>query len=219
LNFKFFWSEGLTFGLIKKNIEMKKIVLLIFLAFITVFAKAQEKEGELIYHVGAGPAIEGNHGMWGLNISNELSYFVHDRISINPSITFFNTIASFDHEPKVEKEYRQDHMSSLFTNVKLQIDLLKTSNDFRVGVAAGPTFQLGGSSYHRGFTTNESRELVSLGYEVEKHVRLGYITQVTFDWKNPNPNRRSSILVSMSSFDGYWPYYLMATYRLGFNLN
>ena len=118
-----------------------------------------------------------------------------------------------------EKEFRQNYASSLFANVKIQVDILRTAKNFKVGIAAGPAFQLGGTSYHRGFSMDVDNIMVSMGYEVEKHRRLGYVTELLFDWPNVDPNRRGSAAVSMSSFfSGYWPYYLMASYRLGFRL-
>lgn len=80
-----------------------------------------------------------------------------------------------------------------------------------MGLAVGPAFQLGGTSYHRGFTMDVDNIMVSMGYEVEKHRRLGYVTELIFDRPNVKPNRRGSAAVSMSSFSGYWPCYLMAT--------
>lgn len=199
---------------------MKKSAFFVLLALVAFFSNAQETDKRWIYRIGAGPAIEGNHGMLGLNITNELSYYLTDRMSINPSLTYFHTLTRFESQSDLEMPHREDYMSSLFTNVKIRIDLLRTSKDFRIALAAGPSFQLGGSSTHRGYTTQQENPetLVSLGYEVEKHARLGYVTEVTFDWQNAEPNRRSSASISMSSFSGYWPYYLMASYKLGFQL-
>lgn len=198
---------------------MKKHLLIPFLLMMVIqHLTAQEIQRKMVYSLGAGPAIEGDIGMWAINISNDLSYYVNERISINPNLTYFHTIAEFGAPSNERQEFRQDYASSLFAGIKLQADILKTEKDFKIGIAAGPSFQLGGTSYHQGFTTDEDQNIISTGYRVEKHARLGYTTQVIFDWKAPNPNRRTSAAISMSSFSGYWPYYLMATYRLGFQL-
>jgi hypothetical protein len=191
------------------------ILILIFLGII-VSVSAQEKDSRLIYRIGGGPAIEGNFGKIALNFSNELSIFVHDRISINPSITFFVSVANTDGWPNARdkgSEENNEFSSSMFTDVKFQFDLIKTKDDFKVGIAAGPSFQLGGDAMFRGYATNEFNELVAIGYEVNKYRRLGYVTQATFDWKDAK-NRRNTIGTSMSSFGGYWPYYLMVSYKI-----
>ena len=196
----------------------KHLLAAVLLLMVSQHLMAQEIQRKMIYSLGAGPAIEGDIGMWAINISNDLSYYLNDRISINPNLTYFHTIADFGASAAERKEFRQDYASSLFAGIKIKADILKTERDFRIGIAAGPSFQLGGTSYHQGFATDEDRNLISTGYRVEKHARLGYTTQVVFDWKSPNPNRRTSAAISMSSFSGYWPYYLMATYSLGFQL-
>lgn len=200
---------------------MKKILLITLLSFVIILTHAQEKTDKLIYRVGAGPVIEGNIGLLGINIMNELSYRVHDRISINPSLTYFNSVTDLDGyywTPMYDGKNVNEFSSSLFTDVKLQLDLIRTPNDFRLGIAFGPSYQFGGEAYHRGWFGNEQGQLESAGYEVTRFNRLGYVSQVTFDWKGANINRSNTLGISMSSFDGYWPYYLMVNYRLGFVL-
>ncbi len=196
---------------------MKKI-LSVFALFLCFQVHAQELQKKYVYHIGAGPAVEGDLGMWAIHFTNQFSYFLNDRLSINPSLTYFTSLGDIENLHLEDKEYQQDYASSFFANAKLQVDVLKTSRDFRIGIAAGPSFQLGGTSYHRGFTQDENRNLTSMGYEVEKHRRLGYVTELLFDWPHARPSRRGSATISMSSFSGYWPYYLMATYRVGFQL-
>jgi hypothetical protein len=169
-----------------------KILILIFLGII-VSASAQEKDSRLVYRIGGGPGIEGNIGKVALNFSNELSIFFHDRISINPSITYFVSVADTDGWPNTREkrsEEENEFSSSMFTDVKFQFDLIKTKNDFRLGVAAGPSFQLGGDATFRGYATNESNELVPLGYEVNKYRRLGYVTQLSFDWERSESQKK-----------------------------
>lgn len=197
---------------------MKKTVVLTFLLYLCFNARAQESQTKTVYYLGGGPAVEGDLGMWAIHFTNQFSYYLNDRVSLNPTLTFFSSLGDIENPHMDEKEFRQDYASSFFANIKIQVDVLRTTKDFRIGLAAGPSFQLGGTSNHRGFTTDIDNNLVSMGYEVEKHRRLGYVTELIFDWPNVKPNRRGSAAVSMSSFSGYWPYYLMATYRFGFQL-
>lgn len=196
---------------------MKKTIILAF--FILCFnVKAQDSQIKTVYYLGGGPAVEGNLGMWAIHFTNQFRYYLNNRISINPTLTYFSSLRDIENPHRDEKEFRQDYASSLFANVKIQVDVLRTAKNFKMGLAAGPAFQLGGTSYHRGFSMDVDNSMVSMGYEVEKHRRLGYVTELIFDWPNVKPNRRGSAAVSMSSFSGYWPYYLMVTYRLGFQL-
>lgn len=195
---------------------MKNITIFPFLLFFVLQSNAQEIHRRSVYHLGAGPAVEGDLGMWAIHFTNQFSFFLNNSVSLNPSLSYFSSVGDIETLHMEEKEFRQNYASSLFVNLKIQVDVLRTAKDF--GIAAGPTFQLGGTSYHRGFTMDVDNIMVSMGYEVEKHRRLGYVTELIFDWSNVNPNKRGSAAVTMSSFSGYWPYYLMASYRLGFQL-
>ncbi|MCH6197943.1 hypothetical protein MMU07_00015 [Aquiflexum sp. LQ15W] len=201
---------------------MKNITTTIFILFLISsisFGQESEKSNNMTYRIGTGVLVEGNVGMYGFNVINELSFKVKDRFSINPSLTFYHSIINADFNYTFPED-REQFVSGIFTDVRFQYDLIRTKKDFRVGLAFGPSFQFGGEAIHRGYHLNadEPRVEESLGFTVESHRRLGYVSQVTFDWQPANPNRRNTIGVSMSSFDGYWPYYLMVNYRLGFKL-
>lgn len=203
---------------------MSRVLLVLsFLAISFSNAVAQEgKQKELIYRIGAGPSIEGNWGFWAINFMNELSYYTTPRFSINPSLTYLVSVADFDlgggyWEPRMNGENTETFVSSLFTDIRFQYDIIKTDKDFRLGIGFGPSFQYGGDGVHGGWVLNEFGDYDSV-WRVERHVRLGYVTQVTFDWQCKNLNRRNTLGVSMSSFGGYWPYYLYVNYRIGFKL-
>ncbi|MDR7131743.1 hypothetical protein J2X69_004108 [Algoriphagus sp. 4150] len=197
---------------------MKKSLLVfsaLFLCFLHSSAFAQDKE-KLTYYVGIGPTVDGNGGLLGVNVSNELSFGLGKRISLNPSLTYYQSIKYWD-----EKEsYKQDNSSGLFTNVTLKYDVLKTKKDFRISLAFGPSFQLGSENGYGGTVLRFDgiENYYEKLFTVERFARLGYTQQIAFDWKSKNENRRNSAVVSMSSFSGYWPWYLMATYRMGFRL-
>lgn len=197
---------------------MKKSILLVLALFTfrfqsNVFAQTKEK---LTYYVGVGPAIDGNIGLWGVNISNELSFGLGKRTSLNPSLTYYQSIASFD----TFDEVKNDNSSGLFTNLTFKYDVLQTTNDFRISLAFGPSFQLGSQNTFSGtfFMEDVTGTYYEDRFDIESFARIGYTQQVAFDWKSKNENRRNSAVVSMSSFGGYWPWYLMATYRMGFKL-
>ncbi|GAA0878610.1 hypothetical protein GCM10009119_15780 [Algoriphagus jejuensis] len=196
---------------------MKKSVLALaflvtFFAQSTAFAQGDAK---LTYYVGVGPAIDGDIGLYGLNFSNELSFKLGERTSVNPSLTFYQSIKSFDNYD--DKNLEQDNSSGLFTNATFKYDLLKTKKNFRISLAVGPSFQIGSENYWVSTVYGENDQ-PDHRYSIERFSRLGYTQQIAFDWKSKNENRRNSAVVSMSSFDGYWPWYLMATYRIGFKL-
>ncbi|SNS66116.1 hypothetical protein SAMN06295967_11568 [Belliella buryatensis] len=203
---------------------MKRLIILAaFLSVFTFNTNAQEsREKELIYRIGVGPGIEGNAGLWTINLINELSYYATPRFSINPSFTFMASVEDFDlsgryWQPVLNGENTESFVASLFTDVRFQYDVIKTEKDFRLGIGFGPSFQYGGDGIHGGWGLNEFGNYSSF-WLVERHARLGYVTQVTFDWQGKNLNRRNTLGISMSSFEGYWPYYLMVNYRLGFKL-
>ncbi|WPR76394.1 hypothetical protein [Algoriphagus sp. NG3] len=199
---------------------MKKSLLLCF-ALVTYFIQSSalaQESNKLTFYVGIGPAIDGNLGLYGINVSNELSFGVGKRTSLNPSLTYYQSIKSFDNfdDPK----FGQDNSSGLFTNVTFKYDVLKTKNDFKISLAFGPSFQIGSENSTDGayLRYDDLGNYYEYFYTLERFARLGYTQQVAFDWKSKNENRRNSAVVSMSSFDGYWPWYLMASYRIGFRL-
>ena len=84
---------------------MKKsslIVIAITLCFLQSIAFAQDKD-KLIYYVGVGPTIDGNGGLLGVNISNELSFALGKRSSLNPSLTYYQSIGYWDEDERNKK--------------------------------------------------------------------------------------------------------------------
>ncbi len=195
---------------------MKKTsILAITLLFILTSNSFAQQYDKLTYYVGVGPVIDGNIGLWGINFNNELSFKVGKRTSFNPSLTFYHSINSFDkfEDPNL----RQDNSSGIFTNATFKYDLIQTKNDFKISVAIGPSFQLGSENTLSSANFNQEG-VPDYRYQIEKFKRPGITQQISFDWASKNDNRVNSAMISMTSFEGYWPWYLMATYRIGFKL-
>lgn len=195
---------------------MRNFTLILFATFFFTAKNsfAQQKD-KLTYFVGFGPAIDGNIGLWGLNFNNELSFKIGKRGSINPSLTFYQSMDSFDKfgNPNLHK----DNSSGLFTNATIRYNLLQTAKNFKIAFAIGPSFQLGSENTLSNVFYN-GNEITDYRYQIEKFSRIGITQQIIFDWASKNENRVNSAMISMTSFEGYWPWYLMATYRIGFNL-
>lgn len=199
-----------------KPIKMKNFTIILFVTiFISVTNSLAQQDDKLTYFVGVGPAIDGNIGMWGVNFSNEFSFKVGKRGSINPSLTFYQSITEFG--SSASSNSSDDNSSGIFTNATIRYNLLKTKKDFRISLAIGPSFQLGSENLFGGAFYDENG-IPDYRYRIEKFNRLGITQQITFDWAAKNENRANSAMVSMTSFEGYWPWYLMATYRIGFKL-
>jgi hypothetical protein len=200
---------------------MIKFGTAVFIFFFSLNLWAQDVPSipKHVYRIGAGAVIDGNAGYLGLNFTNEFSYYFADRLSINPTITFFSSLTDFEgryHSPLLDGMENNEFSSGLFTDVKLRFDILKFPKDnFRLGIAVGPSLQIGGEAWTRGFTQGQDGEMVSMGYHVERHRRLGYVSQVSFEWQKPESRIRHFVGVGMQSYSGYWPYYLMVNYQIG----
>src|SRR5690606_41482918 len=65
---------------------------------ISLFAQ----DAKLVYRLGLGPGIEGNMGLWGVNVVNELTWYITDRFSLNPSVTFFQSTGQMEKDEVLE---------------------------------------------------------------------------------------------------------------------
>jgi hypothetical protein len=127
---------------------MKNIILTAFTMFwISSISLGQESENShnLTYKIGTGVLVEGNWGFYGFNVINELSFKVRDRFSINPSLTYYQSIINSDFNYTFPED-REEFVSGIFTDVRFQYDIIRTKKDFRIGLAFGPSFQFGGEA-------------------------------------------------------------------------
>ncbi len=192
-----------------------RLFFLLIAFFLSYFSVAQEFDRSLMYKIGIGPGIEGNIGLIGLVFSNELSIDLSNRFSVNPSLTFFGTVRQWtmydDGTPN------NDHHSGFFTNITGQFDFIKTARNFNVGIGIGPSFEIGSSTFRTSGQFIDGR-WTNFTYDVNHHKRMGYVTNLVFSWNHQKKISNSSLLVSMYSFDNYYGYFLMTTYRAGFRL-
>lgn len=75
-------------------------------------------------------------------------------------MTYFVSVADFDlrgnyWKPEFNGDNIDGFVSTLFTNLKFQYDVIKTTDDLRVGIGFGPSFQFGGEALHGGWILNE----------------------------------------------------------------
>ncbi|EIM76377.1 hypothetical protein A3SI_10074 [Nitritalea halalkaliphila LW7] len=179
--------------------------------------------GDLVFRLGGGLLVDAGEmgGILGLSLTNELSWYLSPRFSINPSLTYFVSLGDLDGNywiPLTNSDANlQEFTSGLFTDARFQYDLIHTRKGFRFGVGFGPSFQLGGSAFISSFSPNEFGEITE-NWRVNRIVRLGYVQQLVFDWPALKENRSHRAVISMSSFENYWPFYLNVSYRFGFKL-
>ncbi|WP_215226135.1 hypothetical protein [Echinicola shivajiensis] len=199
------------------NIKIFLAALLFsFLSFIQL--KAQSKSDTYL-NFGGGVGVEGNMGIPGINIASDLNYYLNKSLSLNPSLILFQS-TDFPQKKSSENPYPSlaDRSTALLMNFAFQADLLKINNGFRLGLAAGPSYRVGVDNYFRGYGNDENNELVSKGYERISRSQLGLITQLSFDWKGKQSNRKQSIDLSVKGYDNYFGWHAMLTYKMGFLL-
>lgn len=74
---------------------MKKTIIFAFF-FLCFNVKAQDSQIKTVYYLGGGPAVEGNLGMWAIHFTNQFSYCLNNRISINPTLTYFSSLEDIE---------------------------------------------------------------------------------------------------------------------------
>lgn len=202
-------------------INRKSFFLMAFCLCSTVaFTQAVEKN--IVYNAGLGPGIEGNIGLIGLCVTNEFSFQLTNRIAFHPSLNYFGTLRQFSEDDGLgyPGSPNADSHAGFFINAPIQFTLLKIKS-FALGVSGGPSLEIGTSSFNTSSQFDfDTGQWVNHTWEVEYHRRVGYLTSLVAAWPHKrNENRSSSIIVSVYSFDNYYGYFLMTTYRFGFLLN
>jgi hypothetical protein len=194
---------------------MKKLAFIFILFIISNHLFSQKKEGnyKLIYNVGMGPGIEGNFGLIGIVLEQELDYQIKNRIILSGSLLFFQSTGNIEKGYPLKEEFNSH--SGIFTNIEGTF-LMLNKQKLKLGVSIGPSFQIGSVTYNT--STVDDGNTQTHYYEHFQHNRLGYSTGIMASWAHKNPNRQSSIKLRMYSFEGYYGYFLMTGYRLGFKI-
>jgi hypothetical protein len=198
---------------------MNRIVFLIIFIVFSNFLFSQNYENSLVYNVGFGPGIEGNMGLYGFSVEQELDFHLKKRLMLSGSLNFFQTLGNIENGGWVYDVSKFDvsHHTGLFTNLEAAF-LIISKEKVKIGATFGPSFQIGGGSYYTGFLYDFENDHFTHYYENFQHRRLGYSTGIMASWAHKNPNRQSSIKLRMYSFEGYYGYFLMTGYRLGFKI-
>lgn len=190
------------------------LLAILFLTTIHAASFAQEKEKPK-FTFGAGPAIDQNLALWGINIVNEVDLSISRRFTFTPSLTFYHSIGNidFDHPNKGLK--KEDFSSGIFFNPKLKYAVLQGENGFIFSIAAAPSLQTGSHSFVANVNSSnpESPEWMRFPSKLN---RLGLLLELEAEWKIKNPNINQAVGISFSGYDLYMPWYIMATYKIKF---
>jgi hypothetical protein len=193
--------------------KTNQLLLAIFLLTLVHAASfAQEKEKPK-FTFGAGPAIDHNLALWGVNIVNEVDLSLSRRFTFTPSLTFYHSIGSidFDHPNKGLK--KQDFSSGIFINPKLKYDIIKGKNGFNFSFAAAPSLQIGSHAFVANINSSNPETPEWMRFP-SKLNRLGLLIELEAEWNTKNPNINQAVGFSFSGYDLYMPWYIMATYKV-----
>ena len=194
---------------INMTLIRKMIFLAILMGLIFNQAFTQNKFGDKIYSVGLGFGNENNVGNYGLYFSNDLRFYLTNRLSVNPRVSFFQSLGSI--EP--EKHYGYRSHSGIFFDLGANISLI-TNNSHDLSFSAGPSFQMGNETFSSGITVR-NEVLVDEGFETITLRRLGFYCDLEFSF--PVLNQIHSIGLR-SSYFGIYPEFLGITYKIGIKL-
>jgi hypothetical protein len=188
------------------------LLAILFLAVVHVTAFAQEKE-KPNFTFGIGPTIDNRLSLWGVNFVNEVDLPLSSRLTFSPSLTFYHSIGNLDFNHPNKGLKKEDFSAGIFINPKLKYDILQGKNGFILSFAAAPSLQIGSQAFvsNINFSNPENPEWVRFP---SKLTQLGLLLEMEGEWKTKNPNINQAISVSASGFDGEFPWYLMATYKI-----
>ncbi|WP_200978838.1 hypothetical protein [Echinicola sp. 20G] len=199
--------------------KIKLLLASLVIVIATLSNVHAQSKSDIYYNIGGGIGVEGNMGIPGINISNDLNYYLNKSLSLNPSLIFFQS-TDFSERKTASNPYPElaDKSTALLMNFAFQADLLNTNNGLDVGLAAGPSYHYGVDNYFRGYGNDEHNVLVSNGYQRISRSQIGLLTQLSFDWIGNQANRKQSIDLSVTGYDGYYGWHAMLTYKVGFLL-
>lgn len=204
-----FDQPKLKFFLMKTN----RLLLAIFLLTLVHAASfAQEKEKPK-FTFGIGPAIDNRLSLWGVNFVNEVDLSLSSRLTFTPSLTFYHSIGNLDFNHPNKGLKKEDFSSGVFINPKLKYDFLQGKNGFTLSFAAAPAIQIGSQAFVSNINSSNPENPIWVKFP-SKLTRLGLLLELEGEWKTKNPNINQALSMSASGFDGEFPWYLMATYKI-----
>lgn len=198
--------------------KTNQLFLLIVLLTMVNAASFAQVSPKLQYSVGAGGSYDGNIGLWGVNLSNEINVKLGKRTSFNTNLTFYQSLGSTRGQSVFPGAYGNDQSSGIFITPAFKYDIIQRESGFKLALSMGPSLQLGGDAY--AFNTNFSNpNEPSYAYFGNKYQRIGLMTELEAEWKSKNPNIRNAVSISAYGTDFYFPWYINLTYKARFDLS
>ncbi|SMP07027.1 hypothetical protein SAMN06265367_101543 [Algoriphagus winogradskyi] len=193
------------------------LLILFFFAFTPIFTNAQEKP-KLQYTVGLGSSIDGMNDLYGLNFSNELNVRLGKRTSFNTSLSFYQSLGSYNEKtlPTYSSGKNEEQSSGIFITPSFKYDIIQRPSGFNLAFSAGPSLQLGGETFIR--SDPFSSETTSTAYITNKYQRVGLFMELEAEWNSKNPNRKNVVSLSAFGANNAMPWYLNATYKMRFKV-
>ncbi|UJP66134.1 hypothetical protein [Mongoliitalea daihaiensis] len=186
------------------------ISLICILCLLPIISFSQDKASKIHYSFGGGTTIDNNNLLWGLNMGTELNYRLAKRFSLNTGVSFFQSLGNFENNPLSEI----DQSSGIFISPTLRYDIIQKDSGFKLAFGAGPSLQLGGESVRvRNFFNPQDPIPFTI---INKYQRVGLLLELEAEWKSKNPNVRNAVGISAYGADGFFPWFIGATYKVRF---
>lgn len=192
-----------------KTLMRKKIFLTILMGMIFTQSFTQNKIGDKIYSVGLGIGNENNVSNYGLYVSNDLKFYLKNKLSVNPRISLFQSLGSI--EPEELYGYRSHY--GFFFDLGANISLIK-NDSYDLSLNVGPSYQLGKETYSIGRTIIND-VVVEENFKTNSLRRLGLYCDLEFSYQVFR--QIHSIGIRSNYFDIY-PEFLGITYKIGLKL-
>ncbi len=185
---------------------MKKLLALsgfILILSSTVFSQSEK---QLTYSLGVGFGNENSVSNYGIYLSNDLKIPVAQKISLNPRLSFFQSLGSIEQS----SDYGYRSHTGLF--IEPGVSYFPFSNGLSIN--AGPSLQIGNATYLETQYADPFGEGTIDRYKNDYLRRIGFYFDVEFSWVLPS-NRISTLGIKSSSFE-IFPEFLALTYKIGF---
>lgn len=184
--------------------------LIFILCLFPLIAFSQEKTSKIHYSFGGGTTIDNNNLLWGLNMGGELNYRFAKRFSVNTGVSFYQSLGNLESNELSDI----DQSSGIFISPTLRYDIIQKGSGFKLAFGAGPSLQLGGESVRvRNFFNPQDPVPFTI---INKYQRVGLLLELEAEWKSKNPTIRKAVGISAFGADGFFPWFIGATYKVRF---